>query len=66
MQESVNLRNNLSHGFLDDRSIGTSAMYFWWLCLRICILLVPIRAPVQERGVGDDAGGGDDIERSEK
>jgi hypothetical protein len=45
MQESVNLRNNLSHGFLHDRSIGVAAIYFWWLCLRICVLLVPAPAP---------------------
>lgn len=41
VQESVNLRNHLSHGLLGDRAFGVSAIYFWWLCLRICFLLVP-------------------------
>ena len=43
MQESVNFRNDLSHGLLGDRSMGVNAIYFWWLCLRICVMLVPIR-----------------------
>ena len=42
-QESTNLRNNMSHGLLPDRGFGFDAMYAWWLCLRICLGLVPAR-----------------------
>lgn len=43
MQESVNFRNNLSHGLLRDSDIDASAIYFWWLCIRICVQLTPIQ-----------------------
>lgn len=49
MQESVNLRNDLSHGFLHDRSFGVLAIYFWWLCLRICVQLTPMRPSPEEQ-----------------
>ena len=43
VQEATNLRNVLSHGLLADRSIGLDAVYAWWLCLRICVMLTPIK-----------------------
>jgi hypothetical protein len=42
MQEATNLRNVLSHGLLADREVGLDAIYAWWLCLRICVMLTPI------------------------
>jgi hypothetical protein len=39
-QDSVNLRNNLSHGLLPDAGFGVEAIYAWWLCLRIAFLLI--------------------------
>lgn len=41
-QEGQNLRNNLCHGLVGDQ-IGQSGMYFWWLCLRMTVMLVPVR-----------------------
>lgn len=36
---SVNLRNELAHGKVNaDRFYGYTAIYFWWLVLRICLL----------------------------
>jgi hypothetical protein len=55
MQESANLRNHLSHGLLGDRDFGVNAIYFWWLCLRLCVMLVPLRPSTSENeSAGDE------------
>lgn len=54
MQESTNLRNTMSHGMLTDRDIGSDAMYAWWLCLRICMMLVPSPQQLQVEAPGAD------------
>jgi len=50
VQESTNLRNVMSHGLLGDRNIGLDAIYAWWLCLRICVMLTPIKPSETESG----------------
>lgn len=42
-QEATNLRNRMSHGVLSDREVGFDAVYAWWMCLRLSIMLTPAR-----------------------
>lgn len=42
-EAATNLRNRMSHGLLGDREVGFDAMYAWWMCLRLCMMLRPAR-----------------------
>ncbi len=43
---SVNLRNEVAHGKVDAETFyGHTAVYFWWLVLRICLLCKVIVKP---------------------
>ncbi len=40
--EGADLRNRLAHGFLGDRGFRSIEVgYFWWVCLRLVIWLLP-------------------------
>ena len=37
-----NLRHDIAHGLLDGAAFqNTSAIYVWWITLRICVLASP-------------------------
>lgn len=59
-QDAVNLRNNLCHGLLPDDGFGAEAIYAWWLCLRIALLLIAPRRdhPATETDVNEHLGAG--------
>jgi hypothetical protein len=46
-----NLRNLISHGLLSDNQVATpDALYFWWLCLHMCLLPLVARERAAEAG----------------
>lgn len=52
----ANLRNEVSHGLLDDLGLfGTDVLYAWWLLLRYCVLT----SKIVERGQAESASSGD-------
>lgn len=55
-QEGMNLRNHIAHGLFNDREAWSySAVYAWWLCLRLVVVAV-WEMSNGAKGSADDAG----------